>query len=105
MHGRAYSNKYDIVRQILVAGDKTLELEELLPKLLPVELSQAQQEEEESAFYAGKGRGPKPYSSSNNRFGKQELECWLCGGRGHMKRDCPKHKDKKTEKSFFAVAL
>ena len=45
--------EYDIVRQVLVAGDKRLELEELLPKLLPVELSQAQHEEEESAFYAG----------------------------------------------------
>ena len=76
--------------------------------MLPVELSLDQDDGEESVFYAGKGRGQKPYSSSsksNNKSGKQDLECWLCGGRGHMKRDCPQHKDKKTEKSFFAVAL
>ena len=86
---------YGMISTVLVSGDRDLKIDEMLPKLLPVEQQAAQLERpSEAALFAkpNSGFGGKNRSKGGFSKPKEDRECFFCGRKGHIKKDCIKWK-------------
>jgi len=82
---------------ILTSGDKELVIDEMLPKLLPVEQIAQPERPNEAALFAkpsdgfGRARGGDRRGINTNQSGKQQRRddrsCYYCGRRGLLKWD------------------
>ena len=92
---------YDMISTVLTCGDRVLSVDEMMPKLLPVE-QKAQPERpdrySEAALAAkfrkwGMAHGPKPGRGDRPGYIKpprrmETRECFYCGRRGHIEANC-----------------
>lgn len=86
--------EYQMVVTVLENSEKTLELDDVMARLLPVEAKIVAQVKVESAYYSGSG-------SRDNR--NQGRECWVCGKKGHFKRNCPVYKERQGNEAACLV--
>lgn len=102
---------YDTVVTVLeTSSDADIKLDDLLPKLLPVEermtQSQSRPMSSESALTANRRSG---YANSQNGSRHQERRCYVCGMPGHIARDCPDRREiprqGKTAYHYSGIAL
>jgi hypothetical protein len=87
---------YETVVTILTTGEDTLDLNNVLAKLLPVEKT-LQAKNEVEVYWARVNQSGKFRGGSN--FDKK---CWACGEKGHLKKDC---KNRDRYESHFAAHL
>ena len=84
-------DNYESMVNIIEAGSEELDLDDMLPKLLIVEQRMAKQlPGTVAAYYHGSGNGPN---------------CWKCGKKGHVHRDCPEFKAENNNKYRQVLAL
>jgi hypothetical protein len=76
--------EYELMVTIFEAGDaRDLNMDATLAKLLPVDAKITRViEDEGKAFYGGGAAG-------TGRHVNDSRECWHCGKKGHIKRNCP----------------
>jgi hypothetical protein len=90
---------YRMIRTVLVSGDTELNIDEMLPKLLPVEQLTQPERPSEAALYAKPGRGSGSPGFRKNSHGshshggdlnkkKETRKCYYCGKPGHIQKDC-----------------
>lgn len=96
------SPAYDTVVTVLESSTEAeLKLDDLLPKLMPVEqrLTKAESPSwrEEAALTAKRNPG--------NLRRKETRTCWTCGEPGHIAKDCDKKQRPGQRRFFNAVAL
>jgi hypothetical protein len=109
---------YGMISTVLTAGDQELKIDAILPKLLQVEqLSQPEERPSEAALLAkpGGGSGKNRGFSRNGFSGKkqqfEDRECYNCGKKGHIQRNCPQKKNGENKRrqqqfnQYGAIAL
>ena len=85
---------YSMISTVLVSSDRELKIDEMLPKLLPVEQMSQPERPGEAALYAKPGRGSGKYNHGGHSHGaypskkKETRECYYCGKPGHLQKDC-----------------
>lgn len=87
---------YGMISTVLTASDKELKIDEILPKLLPVEQTIKPEHTSEAALAAKPGNGYKHRGYSNRGKGLQRQSpqqqdnrrCYYCNRRGHLQHDC-----------------
>jgi hypothetical protein len=91
---------YNMISTILTSGDRELKIDEMLPKLLPVE-QMTQPERPNEAALAAKPNGGSGAHRGNNRgrngkFNRQPHKesrtCFYCNKKGHLVHECNKKK-------------
>ena len=123
---------YGMISTVLVSSDRPLKIDEMLPKLLPIEQLAQPERPSEAALYtnapgstAGRGnggrgngrstagRGNGRRSSSNHpQLRMSDRRCFYCDKNGHIARDCQKKKHDESQagkggphRQYSAIAL
>ena len=106
---------YNMVSTVLVSNDRPLKIDEILPKLLPIEQLAQPERPSEAALY---GNAPVSGNGGRDRSNqpqprKDDRRCFYCGKGGHIARDCMKKKRDQSrsggkggpQRQFNAIAL
>ena len=110
---------YAMISTVLTSGDRELKIEEMLPKLLPVEQLAQPERSDEAALFAKRGNGNgfpgrgRNNGSSPGKQGRETRTCFYCGNKGHISRACRKRRSDEAGSSagsqhrpqFSALAL
>ena len=95
-------SQYDIVATVLGTSDAAIGLDELLGKLLTVEQRTATATAVEDKAYltadsSRPGDSRRKQQPAGARGSQEQRECYYCGKRGHLRKDCrKKQRDDKT---------
>lgn len=85
---------YNMINTVLTSGDQELKIDDVLPKLLPVEQMAQPERPSEAALIAKprRGFGGQRNANVNYKFQKEARTCYYCGKPGHLKSECMKKK-------------
>jgi hypothetical protein len=85
-------SEYDIVTTVIQTTEDTLDLDDLLSKLLNIEQRVGKPiDTSDKAYFGGGKPGFKPFIMKPAAFsGAARKECWYCGKPGHIKSECRK---------------
>ena len=90
--------EYDILVTVLETSEEALELDGLLAKLLTVEQrTSPKSEKEDQAYFSRDNQHKGRPSASRLQPRREERECFYCGKKGHLRKDC--HKRLRDEKA------